>query len=192
MIIRIFLLLSLLYSNAIFAKETDMMSYIDDLLKRSFAILKQPDGPTKIQQIKSTLKSNMDTNWMAKFVAGRSVNNTKPDVLSRYFTVYSEYVVQCYADALTKYNGHDVKITEVQKIDTQFSIVKTLIINTIKDTKISIDYLVETINNRYYVCDITAEGISMINTQKSEFANIIINGGLEVLTKALEYKLNND
>ncbi len=134
----------------------------------------------------------MDTEWMAKFVAGRSANNARSDVLSRYLEAYSDYVIQCYSDALARYNGQDIKITDVQNIDNQFSIVKTLMINHIKNTTISIDYLVETINNRYYVCDITAEGISMINTQKAEFSNIIINGELEALTQALESKLKND
>jgi ABC-type transporter MlaC component len=61
------------------------------------------------------------------------------------------------------------------------------------DTGIKVDYLVHKLENTkkstYKIDDIITEGVSILNSQKSEFNNIIINQGLDALIDDLRGKL---
>lgn len=184
------LLLILLFSHEICAAEKSIEEYINNLMNNAFAVLHDSNLPQnqKIPKVEKMLHDNLDTKWMAKFTLGRMIKTLEEKQINDFVDTYSKYIIHSYASAVSLYKGEVVKIQEVIKIDEEFSIVKTTIHKN-EGSIINVDYLVITSKSGYKVCDVITEGISLINSQKAEYTNMIASQGIEHLLKELQSKL---
>lgn len=188
--IKTLLLAITLFSGTAFASENNIKNYVDRLMNDSIAVLndKAINHDAKTTKVRKMLSDNMDTNWMGRFTLGRLIKTISPTQASDFLSTYNDYVIQNYAQAVSLYKGEKVEIQSVEKMDEQFSIVKTQL-NKSDGNIIMVNYLVRSETpGQYKVCDIITEGISLVNSHKAEYGSIIASEGIDSLITNLKQK----
>ena len=187
--IKTLLLAVTLFAGSAFADDSNIKNYVDKLMNDAIATLNENGNiDSKTSKIREMLANNIDTNWMGRFTLGRLIKTISPSQASDFLSTYNDYVLRTYSNSVRLYKGEKVKIQSVEKMDEQFSIVKTQL-NKSDGNIIMINYLVrEEQSGQYKVCDIITEGISLVNSHKAEYGSIIASEGIDSLIMHLKQK----
>lgn len=198
---RILLCISILVYNplAYADKDTEMLKvYINQLISDGYNIANDTNL-TNNEQVKcsSTLISaNLHLDWMAKYTLGRHQKSLSDTQRKEFIEVYSKFIVQSYADLLKNYSDTKAAIKTVKKVDDNVFLVSMEIVNKDSESPVVVDYLVHKLTNNkqnpYKVGDIITEGISLLNSQQTEFNNVIANNGINALISNLKDKLSTN
>jgi phospholipid transport system substrate-binding protein len=98
--------------------------------------------------------------------------------------VFGEYVLKTYSVRLGRYAGATMTILSERPAGAKDVVVSTRIVRP-SGAPIATEWRVRTTGGRYRVIDIMVEGVSMVVTQRSEFAAVIrryrLQGLIEVL-----------
>lgn len=174
------------------SQNSEVEQYVGKLVTDSIDILENEklDYDAKTEKIKKQLQSNLDSKWMAKFTLGRAVKTLPKENVSRFVKAYSEYIISTYSRGLKEYRGQRVEIKSYDDLGNNFYIVKTHVIGH-TDQPIHVDYLTRKVNGSFKIRDIITEGISLVNSQRSEYAGSLENEGLEHLIMKLQSRSQN-
>ncbi len=179
-------------SIASYDTPEQVKSFIEDISKKTITVLADniPDKEKSTQLSELFLKT-IDVKWIGKFVMGRYYNTLSDDDKTRYDKLFSDFLILSYVPHFKKYTKETVHIISVKQQSTNEYLVKTEIVRTNQES-LKINYMVkDTGNNHPMIFDIIAEGVSLINTKRSEFESIISANGVEHLLKMLEKKISN-
>ena len=175
------------------ANNDEIKLYVQDVLNSAFSVLNDVDLSTsqKLQQTQELLYNNLDLEWMAKFTLGRNRINLSKTQISSFTDLYKKYLITMYSQSIGKYDGQRVKVKNTILISDRTFLVKTQIIKNIgQGVPLNVDYMVKKISPKHFkIFDIITEGISMINTQQSEFNSVISNQGFDSLMNNFQRKL---
>ncbi len=175
--------------SSAYAVEVEVEKYVHTLITDSLNILNNDkiDKKSKEQEVRTMLASNLDTTWMGRFSLGREVKTMPEDKLKSFLETYTKYVVNSYANAVSSYKGETVNVKSVDTLSGDFFMVKTNVAKS-DGNVINVDYLVHKVNGLFKVCDVITEGISLVNSQRSEYTGIISNAGIDNLIQELTKK----
>ncbi len=138
----------------------------------------------KVEKLSSIFLDVVDTEWMAKFAMGKSWNSISSTDQQKYLNAYRKYLVRSYADKFSKYTGQAVTINAISPSTNQQFMVDTTI--TLNGQPFVISYRCKLYSpDNIKIRDITAEGISLLSTQRSEFNSLISQRGFDGLIEAL-------
>lgn len=182
------LILSCLSLSAYSANDDKMAvdNYVNQLIRDGLDVCNDEslDQDAKIAKTKKLILANLDLNWMAKFTLGVYRRTLTPEQIKQFTEVYSNYVSKAYADLVKNYNGQEPKVQQVRVLDEGEFMVEMLI-GTAK-----VNYLVRQVKGtsdktNLKVSDVITEGVSLINSQQSEFMNILSNSDFDKLIDEL-------
>jgi phospholipid transport system substrate-binding protein len=183
-------------STAAVDNDADQLkSYVSNLITQGSNILGNNSltEEDKVKKSADLIRDNLHLDWMAQYTLGRNKKTLSTQEIQKFIGVYSEFIVQAYAQLSKNYSGEKPVIKKVNKIDDNMFIVSLEILKKDSDTGVKVDYLVHKLENAkkstYKIDDIITEGVSVLNSQKSEFNNIITNQGIDVLIDDLRAKL---
>ncbi len=121
---------------------------------------------------------------IARFVLGRYWRAASEAQRRAYLGLFREYVLDVYAARLDRFAGETFEILKEQPLDEKDTMVSTEI-RTPGDAPIRVDYRVRALADGHKVIDVLVEGVSLITTQRSEFASIINRKGIDGLLELL-------
>ncbi len=154
-------------SNESYSPE-DRMKYYRELLRDGFAI-----------------------NTIARFALGRHWRGATPEVREEYLALFQNFVLDIYSKRLDGFSGETFTVLKSQAVNETDTMVSTEI-NSADGPPIRVDYRVRSHEGVLLIVDVLVEGISLIVTQRSEFASVISRDGLDgLLDKLREYTKNN-
>ena len=154
-------------SNESYSPE-DRMKYYRELLRDGFAI-----------------------NTIARFALGRHWRGATPEVREEYLALFQDFVLDIYSKRLDGFSGETFAVIKSQTVNNSDTIVSTEISGT-DGPPIRVDYRVRSHDGALQIVDVLVEGISLIVTQRSEFASVINRDGLDgLLDKLRQYTKNN-
>ena len=188
-----YLLIAILFlSGTAFAGDSNIENYVHKLMNESLAVLNNDSmsHEAKTTKVRQMLDNDMDTNWMGRFTLGRIIKTLSETQATSFITTYRSYVINSYARAVSMYKGEKVEIISVQKMDEEFSIVKTQVHKS-DGNLINVNYLVHELNGQFKVCDVITEGISLINSQKAEYGSVIAGSSIDTFIEDLINKTNH-
>ncbi|WP_341753863.1 MULTISPECIES: phospholipid-binding protein MlaC [unclassified Candidatus Tisiphia] len=189
--IIVYLILSFLSLSAYCATTDNKVidNYVNQLIKDGLDVFNDEslNQDAKIAKSKKLILANLDLNWMAKFTLGVYRRTLTPEQIKQFTEVYSNYVSKSYADLVKNYHGQEPKVQQVRVLDEGEFMVEMLI-GTAK-----VNYLVRQVKGasdktNLKVSDVITEGVSLINSQQSEFMNILSNSGFDKLIDELMKK----
>ena len=157
--------------------------FIRQLSDQAIATLSAPGGSLEGReaQFRSLLSQGFDLSFIGRFVLGRYWRQASPDQRADYL---SEYVLQTYSARLGGYAGESMTIISERQAGTKDVVVSTRI-DRPSGPPILADWRVRITDGRYRIIDIMVEGVSMVVTQRSEFAAVIQRRGLQGLIEVL-------
>ncbi len=129
-------------------------------------------------RVRGILRQGFDVPFIGRFVLGRYWKQTAPEVRIDYQNLFSEYLLQIYLARLGGYAGETLTVVSERPTGTKDVVVSTRI-DRPSGPPIAAEWRVRVIDNRRRIIDVSVEGVSMVVTQRSEFASVIQRNGVE-------------
>lgn len=178
--------LLLTFTAARATESNPAQNFIDGLAQQVLEIAKNSDmdksGKTK--KIEALFTDKVDMDFIARFVVGKNWRTATPEQQQAYIAAYKPFILKNYAGRLTRYSGQTYSLKKT-RAEGNSSIV-TMEIADKNGQSFLVDYRLRDQGGSYKILDIIVEGVSLLATQRSEFASIIDQKGIEGLTEALK------
>jgi phospholipid transport system substrate-binding protein len=166
--------------------------FIKNLVDTAIAALanKQMSEGEREKTFHQLLDQDFDMPVISRFVLGRHWNNANAQEKQRFLDLFEEYVVRSYAQRFSQYSGETVKISGSRPESETTTLVRSEVLRTNGAPPAKVDWRVRQTPNGYKIVDVEVEGVSMVLTQREEFASVIDRaGGIAGLNKELAEKL---
>jgi len=164
--------------------------FVDDLGKRIIGIAadKKISEATRKTKIINEVDKVIDSDWLARFVLGKNYKNASDQQKSRFLTLYRQFMINTYGPKFKNYNGREFNVLSVNE-QNGFYIAKCEFIPHDSDKSISVDFRVKEREGKLFVLDFVAEGVSLIETQRSEFNSTISQKGMDKFMDDLQVRV---
>lgn len=132
----------------------------------------------KKQKIIAEVDRVIDADWIGRFVLGKNYKDATEEQRKRFTSLYREFMINTYGPKFKNYNGKSFRVISVDQ-QSGFYVAKCEFVP--KDSNVSIDvqFRVKDRNEKLAVLDFVTEGISLIETQRSEFNSAISEKGMD-------------
>ncbi len=141
-----------------------------------------PEG--RKAQFRDLLDEGFAVNTIGRFVLGRYWRAATPEELNEYLVLFRDFVLDTYSQRLDSYAGETFEIIKSQPLDEQDTMVSTEIGGT-DGPAIRVDYRVRSQAGIHKIVDVLVEGVSLVVTQRAEFASVINREGFDGLIEIL-------
>jgi len=142
----------------------------------------------RIQKLKHIAKETVDIKGIGLYSLGAYRKNLNNEQKEEYEKVFEEYFLKSFSSRLAEYSNPEIEVNSKKKIKENYTIVNSTLVATDTRPKVKIDWRVYTKNpENLLIRDLIIEGLSLVRTQKEEFASIMNSndGKIEVLLKTL-------
>jgi phospholipid transport system substrate-binding protein len=162
------------------AMAADANVFMDQLWGRAVEVLSKKAPLTeRLARFRQLFQADFDGPGIARFVLGRYWRNASEQEKQEFLRLFEDYVVYVYGTRLSSFNGEKFKVRG-SRADENGTIVSTDILSPGGDGPIKVDWRLITDNGAFKINDVIIEGISMMMTQRSEFASVIQRHGGQV------------
>lgn len=134
------------------------------------------------QAVERYLLPNVDVNGMSRSVLGRQAWTKASAADRQEFTqVFTQLIIRTYANPLAEYTDETVKFLPLRgPVDGQFTRVNSIIIRP-NGQKIPLSYSLVSKNNNWKIYDLSVEGVSLLQSFRSQFGQILQNSSMQDL-----------
>ncbi|MDP7668201.1 MAG: ABC transporter substrate-binding protein [Rhodospirillales bacterium] len=165
-------------------------SLIEGLADKAIASLTERDitREERVSRFRTLLNDHFDVRTIGRWVLGRHWRSATPAEREEYFTLFEDLIVFTYVDRFTKYSGEALAVTGAKNVDEKDTLVSSEITRADAGSPpLRVDWRLRARDDGYRIVDVMVQGISMGQTQRSEFASVIrTNGGtIEALLEKL-------
>ena len=185
--------LLLLMVPAVRATAGGPEQFIESLGTKAIEILKKRDDTSFAERearFHDLLVDGFDMRAIGRFVLGRHIHALSEEQLADYHQLFVDFTVRIYSVRFGSYAGETLDVITVIDDPGGDSIVRTHIVSGGGGPNIRVDWRVREREGIYKVIDVYVEGISMINTQRSEFGAVIERHGVDGLLAELRGRID--
>ncbi|MBV8939280.1 MAG: ABC transporter substrate-binding protein [Alphaproteobacteria bacterium] len=177
--------------RALAAGEDDARQFVDAVGKQVLQVINSGGGEAqKKQQLQQLFAGSVDIDWMAKFVLGKGWGQATEEQRQRYMQVYRQYLLTRYTANFADYTGSNYNITGVRSEgDGQYTVSMQIKSPRAQQQETEAGYRVHAVGGQFKIIDIIIESVSLITTQRSEFASVLQQKGMDGLISAIEGKI---
>jgi len=183
----------LLVAHPAFASKANSAAatYIETLGRNALSTISDKNLTAEQKQttLEKLFKENLDFDWVAKFVMGRFWKQATDAQKASYIEAYKNFLTRHYTSRFSEYTSGSFKITGAKPLEKGEEVVGMEIVpNDAGDPPVLIDYKIRKTGKSFKVYDIIVEGVSLITTQRSEFASVLNKSGIDGLIAQLSAK----
>jgi len=196
--ISLILVLFLLIFKISFAStySSDPQMFVKELVNDAINKLsdKNLSKEEKANFIKNLAIENVDINALGLYTLGELRKSADKSNLDKYQKTFEKYFLKSLTSRLTDYSSNKFEIISAEKKSSNYTIVKSKIVQSENQPEIKIDWRIYTKNpEKPLIRDLIVEGLSLARTQKEEFTSILNsnNNDINILISKLEEFLNN-
>ena len=143
----------------------------------------------KVTELEGLFTNSVDTNWIGRFVLGKHWKSLDEAAQKEYLSAYRGFLVKHYTANFKEYSeGTKFEITRSNKLKKNQYRVSMNINRPNSSQAVKVDYRIRQKNSKYSIIDIVVEGVSLLNTQRSEFSSVIQRNGVDHLIEKLKTK----
>ena len=159
------------------AAAADARDFMNELWTRAVEVLSKKVPPAeRLARFRQLFRADFDGLAIARFVLGRYWRSASEDERQEFLKLFEDYVVYVYGTRLSDFNGETVKIRG-SRTDGDGTIVSTDVFTPGANAPIKVDWRLIAENGGFKITDVIIEGISLLVTQRSEFASVIQRHG---------------
>lgn len=183
------------FNNAFSAddiKSKEIASFVDEVGNKIVSIAGEKKYNDKIRKEKiiAVIDKVIDSNWIARFVLGRHFKTISDEQKHRFANTYRDFMINTYGPKFNSYHGKKFSVKSVERQGMLYA-AKAEFLPIDSNQPISIDFRVKDSNGKLSIVDFIAEGISLIETQRSEFSSAIEEFGIDEFLKKLEQRIKD-
>jgi phospholipid transport system substrate-binding protein len=162
------------------AADAKATAFMSRLWNRALDLLnKKTPAAERQAQFRELFHDNFDSPGIARFVLGRYWRMASPDEQKEFLKLFEDYVVYVYTARLSDFEGEQFKIDGARP-DRDSVIVSTDVSAPGAPQPLRVDWRLVNDDGAYKISDVIVDGVSMLVTQRSEFASVIQRHGGQV------------
>ncbi|MDR2077548.1 MAG: ABC transporter substrate-binding protein [Rickettsiales bacterium] len=176
--IALFMLFVAWWSTSASSDSNEVRDFIKFFFEKTGEISNYSKAKKKESEFLALARDNIDVEWIANFVLGKHRKNLDKDQKNQFIETYSNYLVTSYRSILGIYSSNNYEILSV--LEQQKG--KIFIVNTVlsfNSKKVRNSFRVAKKNNKYYITDVTSEGISFISAKRAEIDAALVSKGFD-------------
>lgn len=141
-------------------------------------------------RVRDLLRDAFAVDAVGRFVLGRYWQTATPEQQAAYQAVFREYVVNSIAARFGEYSGEQMEVVAARDDHGKGTVVETVIDSPTRG-RVQVQWRVRPVEGEQKIIDIIVEGVSLLLTQRSEFAAVMRThrGDLDGLISDLEEKV---
>jgi len=186
-ILIILLILNFNFNNA-YSIEPDV--FIQSTVNRASQVLsKNISKEQKIFELKSIAKETVDIRGVGFYSLGSVRKELNENQNKKYLILFENYFLKSFSSRLSEYTNPKIEVLGKDVLNSNYTIVNSLLVGTSDRPEVKIDWRVYTKNpDNPLIRDLIIEGLSLARTQKEEFSSILNSndGDINALFKILE------
>ena len=191
-LLSIIFIINLIFGNAI-AIEADI--FVQSTVNRASKLLSENiSKQEKIEKLKSIAKDTVDIKGIGYYTLGKIRKDLSDSDRAKYSDLFEEYFLKSFSSRLAEYTNPEIDVFNKEMINSNYTIVNSVLKATNERPEIKIDWRIYTKNPKQpLIRDLIIEGLSLARTQKEEFASVLSNndGDINVLFETLK-KFSNE
>ena len=162
------------------AIAADANVFMNEMWNRAVEVLsKKVPATERLTRFRQLFQADFDGPGIARFVLGRYWRSASEQEQQEFLKLFEDYVVFVYGTRLSSFNGEKFRV-KGSRPEGNGVVVATDILNPGGEPPIKVDWRLISDNGAFKINDVIIEGISMLVTQRSEFASIIQRHGGQV------------
>ena len=162
------------------AIAADANVFMNEMWNRAVEVLsKKVPATERLTRFRQLFQADFDGPGIARFVLGRYWRSASEQEQQEFLKLFVDYVVFVYGTRLSSFNGETFRV-KGSRPEGNGVVVATDILNPGGEPPIRVDWRLISDNGAFKINDVIIEGISMLVTQRSEFASIIQRHGGQV------------
>ena len=185
-LIVIFILSSLTLN--LFATEPDV--FVQSTVNRASQVLSDNlSKDQKIIELKSIAAETVDIKGIGMYTLGSYRKILSEDQKKEYAILFEQYFLKTFSSRLAEYSNPEIEVKSKEKLNKNYTMVSSVLVSTEQRPEVKIDWRIYTKNpDNLKIRDLIIEGLSLVRTQKEEFASIIEsnNGDINALLASLK------
>ena len=159
------------------ANPADAVAFMNQLWGRAVDVLNNKADPVvRLARFRELFHADFDCPGIARFVLGHYWRIASEEEQQEFVRLFEDYVVYVYTARLGNFGGETLKVRG-SRSDGDGVIVSTDVLNPGATTPLKIDWRLVADNGAYKINDVIVEGVSMVVTQRSEFASVVQRNG---------------
>ena len=192
----LFSLFLLSYSTFASTYSSDPKMFVSELVNDAVSKLSDNNlsKEEKTTFIENIAVENVDINALGLYTLGELRKSTEEDLLNKYQVSFKKYFLKSLTSRLRDYSSNEFEIVESEKKSSNYTMVKSKILENGDKPEIKIDWRIYTKDpDKPLIRDLIVEGLSLARTQKEEFASILSsnNNDINLLILKLEEFVKN-
>jgi phospholipid transport system substrate-binding protein len=171
------------------APDALVRTVADDVLRivRQDRDLKSGDTARMAQLIEEKIVPHFDFERMTRLAVGRSWRDATPDQRKALVDEFRTLLVRSYSAA---YSAYSMIVVEVRPLKVKPEDDDVTVKSQIKlpggAPPVNVDYSMVKNSSEWKVYDVTVDGVSLVTTYRSTFADEVSRGGIDGLIKSLK------
>jgi phospholipid transport system substrate-binding protein len=162
------------------ATAADANAFMNEMWNRAVEVLsKKVSATERLTRFRQLFQADFDGPGIARFVLGRYWRSASEQEQQEFLKLFEDYVVFVYGTRLSSFNGETFRV-KGSRPEGNGVVVATDILNPGGEPPIKVDWRLISDNGAFKINDVIIEGISMLVTQRSEFAAVIQRHGGQV------------
>ncbi len=161
-------------------------AFMADLADRAMKIWQDPTR-TQLEREKGfrdLLYEGFDVQFLARISLGRFVRQMSRDQFAEYMRLFPDYIVNKFTNRIGEYTNQKIEIGEVVPAGRRDVYVRTTLLRPGTEP-LAADWRVRKTKDGFRIVDVKVEGISMVISQRDEFAALIEKSGIDGLLAEL-------
>ena len=192
-ILSLFFTIFLFNLNHVYAISPDV--FIQSTVNRASQVLSENiPKEEKISKLKLIAKETVDIRGVGFYSLGSARKVLSNEQKNTYSNLFESYFLKSFSSRLAEYTNPEIEVKNKQILNSNYTIVNSVLVATNERPEIKIDWRVYTKNpDNPLIRDLIIEGLSLARTQKEEFESILSSndGNINALFKTLEEFSNN-
>ncbi len=178
-------------SSAAAAMEDDVGKFVEKVGNEIVGIANQKISEKEKQnKIIAVVNGSIDANWIARFVLGKNYKIANDVQRAEFQELYRQFMINTYGPKFKNYDGRKFTVKEVSQQQI-FYLAKAEFLPRDSNVPILVDFRVRDLKGKLVILDFIAEGISLIETQRSEFNSAIAQNGMDKFLEILSQRVEN-
>ncbi len=160
--------------------NSNAYTFMNELWSQALDLLNKKRPVAERQaRFRELFHKDFDSPGIARFVLGRYWRTATPEEQKEFLKLFDDYVVYVYTARLSDFEGEQFKITGT-RTDGDATLVSTDVITPGAPQPLKVDWRLVNDDGAYKITDVIVDGVSMLITQRSEFALVIQRHGGQV------------
>ena len=184
-------------ANAQEVNEQNPYELVQNVANRTFERIKENQASIKADPemlrtiMEEELVPHIDYKFAAFMVLGKHFKSVPQEKMGEYISVFRQYLITTYAVAMGYYDDQQVLFEPESDFSDKKSVTVRAVVQDPNRPEIKIAFKVRKDNktNEWKAYDMVAEGISMLNSKRSEFESILRQDGIDAVIALMKDKI---